>query len=102
MGTHAAYLLDKQGQPLLRLRADAVHTAHLLRDARCSLYVQARRGARRGAPAQLRARAPARARTQPQARLARTRFCGRMHIFLASRSRARARHSRSPSRSRAA
>jgi putative heme iron utilization protein len=42
MGTHAAYLLDAQGQPLLRLRADALHTAHLLRDPRCSLYVQAR------------------------------------------------------------
>ena len=40
MGTHAAYLLDKQGQPLLRLRADALHTAHLQRDSRCSLYVQ--------------------------------------------------------------
>jgi hypothetical protein len=42
MGTHASYLLDKEGQPLLRLRKDAAHTAHVQRDARCSLYVQAR------------------------------------------------------------
>jgi hypothetical protein len=42
MGTHAAYLLDNEGQPLLRLRKDAAHTEHVLRDARCSLYVQAR------------------------------------------------------------
>ena len=42
MGTHAAYLLDKEGQPLLRLRKDAAHTGQVQRDARCSLYVQAR------------------------------------------------------------
>ena len=42
MGTHCAYLLDGVGQPLLRLRADALHTAHVGRDARCSLYVQVR------------------------------------------------------------
>lgn len=29
-----------QGQPILRLRADAVHTANLKRDAKCSLFVQ--------------------------------------------------------------
>lgn len=42
LGTHASYLLDATGQPLLRLRADAAAAEHLLRDARCSLYVQAR------------------------------------------------------------
>ncbi len=29
-----------QGQPILRLRADAVHTANLKRDSKCSLFVQ--------------------------------------------------------------
>ncbi len=29
-----------QGQPVLRLRADAVHTANLLREPACSLFVQ--------------------------------------------------------------
>ncbi len=43
LGTHAAYLLDKQGQPLLRMRADAAATQHLLKDARCSLFVAVRR-----------------------------------------------------------
>ena len=31
----------EQGQPVLRLRADAVHTANLLRSPACSLFVQA-------------------------------------------------------------
>ena len=42
LGTHAAFLLDLQGQPLLRLRASAAATLHLIKDARCSLYVQVR------------------------------------------------------------
>ena len=32
--------LQLQGQPVLRLRADAVHTANLLRKPACSLFVQ--------------------------------------------------------------
>jgi Pyridoxamine 5'-phosphate oxidase len=47
LGTHAAYLLDKQGQPLLRTRVDAAATQHLLKQPRCSLYVQVRAGALR-------------------------------------------------------
>ena len=40
LGTYTSYVLDQQGQPILRLRADAVHTANLARDPRCSLFVQ--------------------------------------------------------------
>ena len=40
LGTHAAYLLDTQGQPLLRMRVDAAATQHLMKQPRCSLYVQ--------------------------------------------------------------
>lgn len=40
LGTYASYVLDAAGQPILRLRADAVHTANLKRDAKCSLFVQ--------------------------------------------------------------
>eukprot|EP00884_Botryococcus_braunii_P008258 jgi/Botrbrau1/17433/Bobra.0054s0025.1 len=40
LGTYIAYVLhDEDGQPILRLRADAIHTANLLRDSRCSLFV---------------------------------------------------------------
>jgi putative heme iron utilization protein len=39
-GTYASYVLDPRGQPLLRLRADAVHTANLVAQPRCSLFVQ--------------------------------------------------------------
>jgi hypothetical protein len=105
MGTHAAYLLDKQGQPLLRLRADAVHTAHLLRDARCSLYVQARRAARRGARAQLHTRAPARAHASRKrfTRAPRSQRFLRPSPYLSCPPLTRARRpARSPSRSRAA
>ena len=37
---YASYVLDGSGQPLLRLRAGAVHTANLLRSPHCSLFVQ--------------------------------------------------------------
>lgn len=40
LGTYASYVLDEGGQPVLRLRADAVHTANLRRSPRCSLFVQ--------------------------------------------------------------
>ena len=40
LGTYASYVLDQDGQPILRLRADAVHTANLKRDPKCSLFVQ--------------------------------------------------------------
>lgn len=40
LGTYVSYVLDASGQPILRLRADAVHTANLKRDAKCSLFVQ--------------------------------------------------------------
>lgn len=40
LGTYVSYVLDSEGQPILRLRADAVHTANLKRDAQCSLFVQ--------------------------------------------------------------
>ena len=40
LGTYTSYVLDQQGQPILRLRADAVHTANLSREPRCSLFVQ--------------------------------------------------------------
>lgn len=40
LGTYVSYVLDTQGQPILRLRADAVHTQNLKRDQKCSLFVQ--------------------------------------------------------------
>ena len=40
LGTYASYVLDGEGQPILRLRADAVHTANLLAHPGCSLFVQ--------------------------------------------------------------
>jgi hypothetical protein len=40
LGTYVSYVLDSEGQPILRLRADAVHTANLQRDTQCSLFVQ--------------------------------------------------------------
>lgn len=40
LGTYASYVLDERGQPILRLRAEAVHTGNLLRNPRCSLFVQ--------------------------------------------------------------
>lgn len=40
LGTYVSYVLDDAGQPILRLRADAVHTANLKRDPKCSLFVQ--------------------------------------------------------------
>lgn len=40
LGTYVSYVLDGAGQPILRLRADAVHTANLGRNPRCSLFVQ--------------------------------------------------------------
>lgn len=40
LGTYASYVLDQFGQPIVRLRADAVHTANLGRESRCSLFVQ--------------------------------------------------------------
>lgn len=40
LGTYVSYVLDEAGQPILRLRADAVHTANLKRDPKCSLFVQ--------------------------------------------------------------
>ena len=40
LGTYASYVLDSQGQPILRLREEAVHTANLLRNPQCSLFVQ--------------------------------------------------------------
>ena len=40
LGTYASYVLDSEGQPVLRLRADAVHTANLLARPGCSLFVQ--------------------------------------------------------------
>lgn len=40
LGTYVSYVLDRSGRPILRLRNDAVHTANLLREPRCSLFVQ--------------------------------------------------------------
>ncbi|KAI8104473.1 hypothetical protein M9434_003028 [Picochlorum sp. BPE23] len=40
LGTYVTYVLDQVGQPILRLRKDAVHTANVLRENRCSLFVQ--------------------------------------------------------------
>ena len=79
MGTHAAYLLDKEGQPLLRLRKDAAHTEHVLRDARCSLYVQARPAAAAGYPwPRTDARAAPQPFTQPGGVMSRATLLGRV------------------------
>ena len=40
LGTYASYVLDSQGQPILRLRKEAVHTTNLLRNPQCSLFIQ--------------------------------------------------------------
>ncbi len=40
LGTYVTYVLDQVGQPILRLRKDAVHTANLMNNRRCSLFVQ--------------------------------------------------------------
>eukprot|EP00890_Picochlorum_soloecismus_P003424 jgi/Picsp_1/4082/NSC_01592-R1_protein len=40
LGTYVTYVLDQVGQPILRLRKNAVHTANLSRENRCSLFVQ--------------------------------------------------------------
>ena len=40
LGTFASYVVSKEGEVILRMRADAMHTANINRDARCSLYVQ--------------------------------------------------------------
>ena len=40
LGTYSNYVLDDRGMPVLRLRADAVHTQNLRRSPKCSLFVQ--------------------------------------------------------------
>ena len=40
LGTYVTYVLDQVGQPILRLRKDAIHTANLMQESRCSLFVQ--------------------------------------------------------------
>ena len=40
LGTFASYVVSKEGDVILRMRADAMHTANVTRDPRCSLYVQ--------------------------------------------------------------
>lgn len=40
LGTYITYVLDQVGQPILRLRRDAIHTANLLANPRCTLFVQ--------------------------------------------------------------
>lgn len=41
LGTFASYITEKKtGDVVLRMRADAMHTANVEKDARCSLYVQ--------------------------------------------------------------
>lgn len=41
LGTFASYVVTKkEGEIVLRMRGDAMHTANIERDARCSLYVQ--------------------------------------------------------------
>lgn len=40
LGTYSNYILDDRGMPVLRLRADAVHTQNLRRSPKCSLFVQ--------------------------------------------------------------
>ena len=42
LATYVSYVLEAGGQPLLRLRADAVHRGNLERDSKCSLFVQPR------------------------------------------------------------
>ena len=40
LGTFVSFVPDKQGLPVMRLRADAMHTVNLQKDARCSVFVQ--------------------------------------------------------------
>ncbi|KAK3287231.1 hypothetical protein CYMTET_5247 [Cymbomonas tetramitiformis] len=40
LGTKMNFVLDDAGQPILRLRKEALHTENLNRDTRCSLFVQ--------------------------------------------------------------
>ena len=46
LATQMKYVLDAQGRPVLKLRADAIHTQNLSRESRCSLYVRSSSGAR--------------------------------------------------------
>lgn len=41
LGTFVTFVLDDDGCPLLRLRADAVHTSNLLERSQCTLFVHA-------------------------------------------------------------
>lgn len=61
LGTYVTYVLDDFGQPLLRLRADAVHTRNLQRSPQCSLFVQPQ-----DFPARLLARATLIGQVRPQ------------------------------------
>lgn len=40
LGTYSSFVLDSSGQPILRLRPDAVHTRNLERNPQCSLFIQ--------------------------------------------------------------
>ena len=40
LATYVSYVLEAGGQPLLRLRADALHRENLERNGKCSLFVQ--------------------------------------------------------------
>lgn len=40
LGTYVSFLLWQDGQPILRLRENAVHTSNLSRESRCSLFLQ--------------------------------------------------------------
>lgn len=39
LGTHVTFVLDSDGSPILRLRADAVHTANLRSSPACTIFV---------------------------------------------------------------
>lgn len=40
LATYSSYVLEQNGQPLLRLRADALTRANLERNPKCTLFVQ--------------------------------------------------------------
>ena len=43
MGTEVRFAVDTEGNPVLRLQGEALHTQHVHKDSRCSLHVQVSR-----------------------------------------------------------
>nr|XP_024388101.1 glutamyl-tRNA reductase-binding protein, chloroplastic-like isoform X2 [Physcomitrium patens] len=47
LGTEVKFVVDMEGNPVLRLQPGALHTQHIFQDSRCSLHVQLEQPGRR-------------------------------------------------------